>query len=143
MAKAYRIPTTPDAQESPDKLATETVPISRHSVRSICAAPENGARVKVGEKLEIEGVALDAGEGIRRVDVSVDGGKSWSDARLDAELGKYSWRRWRYDWTPGGRGAVTLLSRATNAKGETQTTKQWNRSGYQRNVVERVEVTIV
>jgi len=35
-----------------------------------------------------------------------------------------------------------LMARATNAAGETQTTAQWNRSGYARNVVESVEVTV-
>ena len=119
------------------------MPISRHSVRSICVTPESGARVKVGEKVEVQGVALDAGEGIKWVEVSVDGGKSWKDAQLDKELGRYSWRRWRYGWTPRERGPVTVMSWATNAKGETQVTRQWNRSGYQRNVIEGVEVTVV
>ena len=32
--------------------------------------------------------------------------------------------------------------RATNAGGETQTTAQWNRSGYARNVIESVDVVV-
>ena len=34
------------------------------------------------------------------------------------------------------------MSKATNAKGETQVTQQWNRSGYQRNVIEHVDVEL-
>ena len=142
MAKAYRIPKNENADESPEKLATETVPINRHSVRSIFVQPEGSERMRAGEKLEVQGVAFDAGDGIRRVEVSVDGGKNWADARLAGELGKYAWRRWRFDWKPMETGRFTLMSRATNAKGETQTTRQWNRSGYQRNVIEHVEVNV-
>ena len=43
--------------------------------------------------------------------------------------------------TPGP-GQHRLMARATNNAGETQTTAQWNRSGYARNVIESVEVTV-
>ena len=142
MDKAYRIPNNPNAQESPTELATDTIPINRHSVRSLIVRPEAGESLHAGKAYEIQGVAFDAGEGIRKVEVSTDAGKSWTDAKLDAELGRYSWRRWRLNWTPAQRGDVRILSRATNAKGETQTIAQWNRSGYQRNVIEHVDVTV-
>jgi len=32
---------------------------------------------------------------------------------------------------------------ATNTAGETQTTGMWNRSGYQRNVIEQLDVNVV
>jgi sulfite dehydrogenase len=143
MDKAYRIPNNPDAQEAPDKLATDTVPISRHSVRSLIVRPEPGELVKPDSACEISGVALDAGEGITKVEVSTDDAKSWSNATLGDDLGRYSWRRWRYSWKPESRGMHRVLARATNAKGETQTTAQWNRSGYQRSVIEHLDVTVV
>jgi hypothetical protein len=34
------------------------------------------------------------------------------------------------------------MARATNAAGRTQTTQQWNKSGYQRNVIEHVDVEV-
>lgn len=143
MDKAYRIPNNPDAQESPQQLATDTIPINRHSVRSIFVSPEGGQHVAANQKIEIEGVAFDAGEGIRKVELSPDNGKTWTDARLERELGRYAWRRWRYAWTaPAAAGTCRLLARATNAKGETQTTAQWNRSGYQRNVIEHLDLTV-
>jgi sulfite dehydrogenase len=142
MEKAYRVPNNPDCQESPTDLAKETVPITRMTVRSLFAAPEAGERIPAGKAYEVQGVSMDGGAGIAKVDVSVDGGKSWAEAKLDADLGKYSWRRWRYAWTPGGAGRHTLKVRATNKVGEGQTAAQWNRSGYARNVVESVEVTV-
>jgi len=129
MDKAYRIPDNRSAGESPKQLATQTVPINRHSVRSIFVRPAPGAKVRAGQNVQLQGIALDAGDGIRRVEVSTDGGANWTDAKLDPELAKYSWRRWRFEWWPSTRGNFPLMSRATNAAGETQVTQQSNRSG--------------
>ena len=123
-------------------LAKETEPISTMVTRSLFAFPLDGARVKAGQKAEVNGVAFDGGKGIAKVEVSTDGGKSWADAKLDPEIGKFSFRRWRYGWTPAAAGHQTLMCRATNTAGQTQVTKQWNRSGYARNVIEKVEVTV-
>ena len=141
MDKAYRIPKAADGNETPQQLATDTIPINRHTCRSIIVRPEAGEEVRAGKSCEIEGVAFDAGEGMKAVEVSTDGGKTWSAAKLDREIGKYSWRRFRFSWTPNARGPQRIMSRATNNKGETQVTAQWNRSGYQRNVMDPVEVT--
>ena len=140
MAKAYRVPPTHNYQELPKELAKETVPITALTVRSLFVRPAPGERVAAGQPCEVQGIALDGGRGIRRVEVSVDEGKAWRDARLDADLGRYSWRRWRFDFSPQ-RGRHRLMVRATNADGDTQTTApQWNRSGYGRNVIESLEI---
>jgi len=141
MAKAYRVPNTPDHQEAPDKLAKETVPISAMTVRSLFVRPEPQERVAPGAKYEVQGIAMDSGKGIRKVELSTDGGASWKDARLDPEIGRYSWRRWRFDWTPQP-GMHRLMVKATNDAGQTQTSAQWNRSGYARNVIEALDVNV-
>lgn len=141
--KAYRIPNAPNGTESPQNLAKDTVPITRFNVRSIFVRPEPGETVHFGVPTELQGVAFDSGYGIAKVEVSTDDGRTWSDARLDPELGKYSWRRWRASWTPRNRGQYRLMARATNAIGETQSTAQWNRSGFMWNVIEHIDVTAV
>jgi DMSO/TMAO reductase YedYZ molybdopterin-dependent catalytic subunit len=142
MAKAYRVPTTKDFQEDPKNLAKETVPITRMTVRSLFVRPEPDESIKPGAAYEVQGLALDGGSGIEKVEVSADGGTTWAAAKLDPDLGKYSWRRWRFAWTPAQAGKYKLMAKATNTAGETQTTAQWNRSGYARNVIESVEVTV-
>jgi sulfite dehydrogenase (cytochrome) subunit A len=142
MDKAYRIPNVPDAQETPQKLATDTVPISSMSVRSLFVRPESAQRLERETAVEVEGLAFDGGHGIRKVEVSLDGGTKWRDAQLDPEIGKFSWRRWRTTWQPQAAGSYRLMARATNVAGQTQTSYQWNRSGYQRNVIEQVDVTV-
>jgi DMSO/TMAO reductase YedYZ molybdopterin-dependent catalytic subunit len=143
MAKAYRVPKNePNCNESPKDLAKETVPISRMTLRSLFVSPEPGAKLAAGQEHEVSGLAMDAGHGIKTVEVSTDAGKTWSAASLDPDLGKYSWRRWRFKWKPTVTGAHRLMARATNAAGQAQTTQQWNRSGYARNVIEALDVTV-
>jgi DMSO/TMAO reductase YedYZ molybdopterin-dependent catalytic subunit len=141
VAKAYRVPNTPDFQESPKALAKETIPINRMTVRSLFVRPEPDEAVTAGAAYEVQGLALDGGSGVKTVEVSTDGGDTWSTAKLDPDLGKYSWRRWRFAWQPQ-RGNHRLMVRATNTTGEKQTTAQWNRSGYARNVIESVDVKV-
>jgi sulfite dehydrogenase (cytochrome) subunit A len=140
--KAYHIPSGPNGTESPKDLAKDTIPINRFNVRSIFVRPEPDETLRPGVPAEMEGVAFDSGHGITRVEVSTDGGGTWTDARLDSELGKYSWRRWRASWTPGNRGQYRLMARATNAIGETQSQGQWNRSGFMWNVTSQVDVKV-
>jgi sulfite dehydrogenase len=143
VAKAYRIPNNPEGAETPDQLAAETLPINRFTVRSLFVRPEPDEEVAIGRSYEVEGVAFDYGAGLRQVEVSLDNGVHWIDARLDPELGKYSFRRWRYPWSPLARGPHRLMVRATNNDGAGQPTHHWNRSGFMRRVIEDVQVRVV
>lgn len=143
MEKAYLIPKeTKDANEHPDSLSNNMEPINKLNVRSIFVSPEPDSILKAGNVYEIQGVAFDCGEGITKVEISFDSGSTWTETTLDAELGKYSWRRWRYKFTPATRGDYTFMVKATNAKGETQPAHHWNRSGYMRNEIESLTLTV-
>jgi DMSO/TMAO reductase YedYZ molybdopterin-dependent catalytic subunit len=140
MQKAYQIPkNVRNGNEKPDSLAKETEPIHKLDVRSIFVSPEPDAVVSINKKSEIEGLAFDAGDSIVKVELSTDG-KTWQSANLAPYIGKYSWRRWKYEWIPATAGTYTLRVRATNAIGETQPVHQWNRSGYMRNEIETLEL---
>jgi len=142
MAAAYQIPTTFGANESPQALAEQTVPITRMNVRSFFVRPDPGARAPARRAWALEGIAFDDGQGIRQVEFSADGGSHWSEARLGEDLGRFSFRRWHAEWTPAARGDYRLHVRAVNNAGETQPTQaNWNRGGYMRNVIEEIEVT--
>jgi sulfite dehydrogenase len=144
MATAYKIPTTPNALETPEDLAKTTVPINRMNVRSFFTTPDPGSTVPLGQPCSLDGIAFDGGSGIRQVDVSVDGGQTWQPTALGEDLGNYSFRRWRWTWTPAERGEVRLQVRATSAAGEVQPARAgWNRGGYMRNVIEELPVQVV
>ena len=143
-AKAYRIPANPQAAEAPDALAKETVPINRMNLRSFFVSPDPDGRIPAGRPCPLEGIAFDGGHGIKQVQVSTDAGGRWDDARLDADLGRYSFRRWRATWTPPAPGTHRLMVRAVNGAGEEMPgSPRWNRSGYMRNVIEEISVTAV
>ncbi len=141
MKKAYTIPKgVPNGNERPDSIATDVEPISKMNVRSLFVAPEPNGAIAVGRQTAIQGVAFDAGYGITKVELSADSGKTWLPASLDADLGKYSWRRWRFNCTPLKKGDYTLQVKATNAIGQTQPVHQWNHSGYMRNEIETLKL---
>ncbi len=143
MEKAYRIPNNADASETPDKLATDTVPINRMPVRSLFVTPAARQKFAVGKAVELEGIAFDKGAGIGKVEVSADAGATWTTASLGDSLGKYAFRRWKYTWQPPAAGDYRLMARATSNTGETQpAVAKWNRAGYCRNVIEHVDVTV-
>ncbi len=142
MDKAYRIPDNPDADEDPQHLAARTVPISLMSVHSIFVRPEPAEQLHAGVNYTVQGVANDGGSGIRKVELSLDSGQTWRDATLGPDLGKYSWRTWQVPWTPFAKGSCRLMVRATSGNGQVQRTSQWNRSGYQRDVIEHIDVVV-
>jgi sulfite dehydrogenase (cytochrome) subunit A len=143
MDTAYRIPDNSGAEETPQQLAKVTVPITRMAVHSIFVKPGPDEQLAAGRSYALAGVANDGGSGIRKVEVSTDDGKTWNDATLGGDLGKYSWRRWKAQWTPAAKGSYRLRVRATNNDGQQQVTSQWNRSGYQRDVIEHVDVVVL
>jgi hypothetical protein len=140
MQKAYQVPkNVRNGNEKPDSLAKETEPINKMDIRSIFVSPEPNTVMSINKNHEIEGLAFDSGDSIVKVELSADG-KTWQAANLAPSLGKYSWRRWKYNWTPLVAGTYTLRVKATNAMGETQPEKHWNRSGYMRNEIEMLEL---
>jgi len=80
--------------------------------------------------------------GVSDVEVSVDGGATWSKAELGESGSAYSWRTWTFLWnaTPGEQ---VLLVRAIDAHKNTQPIDQeWNFGGYGNNGVQRVNVSV-
>jgi DMSO/TMAO reductase YedYZ molybdopterin-dependent catalytic subunit len=74
-----------------------------------------------GSAATIAGIAFAGDRGVRRVQVSTDGGKSWQDADLKPPLSGYSWVLWHQDWTSASPGSTLLIVRATDGNGVTQT----------------------
>ena len=79
---------------------------------------------------------------VTRVEVSVDGGNTWRDARLDDPVGVHAWRGWSFEWT-ATPGTHALCARATDSQGNTQPMEQcWTYYGVGNNNVAKVEVVV-
>ncbi len=91
----------------------------------------------------LEGRAWSGWGPIQRVEVSLDAGLEWRDARLDEQLGGRAWRGWSYQWDASTPGSYVISSRATDAAGNVQPLEPaWNLKGYANNQVERIPVTV-
>lgn len=140
---AYRMPATPDRTEDHEHPAAATTPLTTYPTRAIFVSPDGAKPVRANKEVTLEGIAVDDGAGIVRVEVSTDGGKSWSAARLDPVIDRYSWRRWRTQWTPARPGTYMLKCKATNARGETQPDHEWNHGGYGRHSVQTLPLEVL
>jgi DMSO/TMAO reductase YedYZ molybdopterin-dependent catalytic subunit len=141
MDTAYRIPDNDCACVEPGTAPAKTRPIGRYNVRSFITSLADGNKIKTGKGITVRGIAFDGGYGITNVSFSEDGGKTWREAKLGKDLGKYSFREWAIDFKPERAGAYDLRAKATNQNNESQPMEaRWNPSGYMRNVVESVKV---
>ena len=76
----------------------------------------------VSGQVTIAGVAFAADRGISKVEVSTDGGRGWTEARLKTPLSPYTWRLWLYDWNASA-GDHEVLVRAYDGTGAVQIAK--------------------
>ncbi len=140
MKPAYRVPDNDCACVEPGTAPAATRPIGRFNVRSFITSVGDGAHVPAGSPLAVRGIAFDGGQGVREVAWSADGGRTWRDAELGKELGRYSFREFTFGFTPD-QGSHDLRVRAFNRSGESQPMDAlWQPAGYMRNVVESVKV---
>jgi hypothetical protein len=140
MKTAYRIPDNDCNCVEPGTAPKATVPINRFKVRSFITNVADGATLKARTRSTLKGIAFDGGTGIKAVAVSIDGGNTWAQAKLGADLGKYSFREWQMP-VRLAVGEYDLKVRATSKGGEVQPIEPlWNGAGYLRNVVETIRV---
>ncbi|HEY7232415.1 MAG TPA: molybdopterin-dependent oxidoreductase, partial [Pseudolabrys sp.] len=120
MNPAYRIPVGKFPVR--DRFLTQenatTTPITEMVVNSLITSHRDGDKVKAG-KITVSGQAWDGGYGIRSVDVSTDGGKTWSSSKLGEDLGRFAFRPWSFDLL-AKPGKNTVMVNATNKLGQTQ-----------------------
>lgn len=77
-------------------------------------------RARAGTGTWIAGIAWAGIRGIRRVEISTDGGASWQDADLHRPLSPWAWTQWAHRWTPPRPGRYQVTCRATDGSGALQ-----------------------
>ena len=92
---------------------------SIQEVKSVITSPSGGQVLLDTGFFNVTGIAWSGRGKIRKVDVSVDGGKNWRAARLETPVLDKCLTRFNIDWTWDGRDAI-LMSRATDSTGQVQ-----------------------
>jgi DMSO/TMAO reductase YedYZ molybdopterin-dependent catalytic subunit len=122
-------------------------PVSLIRVRSLMLPPGmpdflTRTRVLKPGPVTLTGRAWAGRLSVVRVEVSTDGGETWSEARLGDPVGPYAWRDWSFDWD-AVPGRHELAVRATDSEGNTQPDGQhWTFQGMGNNAVHRVPVIV-
>ncbi len=83
--------------------------------------PQDGDTLQRGLPKTMQGYAFAGTRGIRSVEVTTNGGQTWTAATLMPELSPYAWVFWKHAWEPSTAGDHRLLVRATDGTEERQT----------------------
>src|SRR4051794_24139583 len=132
-------------QRTGRRTPAQECPLGLVALNSDVVTPADGDTVPAGP-LEVRGYAFAGGERyVSRVDVSLDGGATWSPAELLENLGPWAWRHWRIqlELAPG---AHEIIVRAWDSSAATQPEDEralWNPKGYVNNARPRVRVRAV
>lgn len=113
------------------------------NVGSVISSPVEGETLPAGA-VKVGGFAYAGEREVARVEVSVDGGRTWTTAELGPERGRWAWRLWqaRIDLPAGDH---EIVCRAWDTAAQTQPEDPahvWNFKGYMNNAWHRVKVNL-
>jgi sulfane dehydrogenase subunit SoxC len=87
--------------------------------KSVITTPSGGQQLLETGFYNISGMAWSGRGKVKRVDVSVDGGRNWREARMETPVLTKAITRFNIDWVWDGKPAI-LQSRATDETGHVQ-----------------------
>ncbi len=118
------------------------MPLGLVALNADVLSPADGDVVAVGP-VEVRGYAFAGGERhVARVDVSLDGASTWTQAELLDDLGRWAWRHWRItvDLSPGEHEIVVRAWDSSAATQPEDEASLWNPKGYVNNARPRIKV---
>jgi sulfite oxidase len=141
----YKIlPPEADTKEKAEEWWGKVDALQDMPVNSVIGVPKSESKVQrdTDGTIEVKGYALPSGADgpIVKIDVSVDGGETWSEAEIirdyqgdDAEL-KWAWCLWKAKVKVEKGKGLSIYSRATDRSGNTQEkSTEWNFRGVAYN----------
>ena len=116
--------------------------VTQIPLKSFITQPLPGETLTLGQ-IVILGTAYGGERMISKVDVSVDGGRTWSPAEFIGPSEPFSWRQWQYVWNPAKKGTYCLMARATDSQGNEQPMEaRWNVLGYGNNGIQEHAISV-
>jgi DMSO/TMAO reductase YedYZ molybdopterin-dependent catalytic subunit len=99
----------------------ELTPLTEIQVKAEIAKPSQGEIIPANSSVRVHGAAWTSNGEIVKVELSTDGGSTWTEAKLLGKSTQNAWRLWEFDWqTHGVAGNQLLVARATDSLGRTQ-----------------------
>jgi DMSO/TMAO reductase YedYZ molybdopterin-dependent catalytic subunit len=103
------------------KAIAELTPLRELQIKAQIAKPAEGDVVPANSSVRVHGAAWTSNGEITKVELSTDGGATWTQAKLLGESKPNAWRLWEFNWqTPTAPGRQTLIARARDSLGRTQ-----------------------
>ena len=127
MSHGYRL-SPPGGKGDPTQPSVQEM-----TVKSWINSPgTDGETVRAGN-VQITGVAFGGLNAVSKVEVSLDGGKTWGVARfVGPNLGRYAWRQFAFEARLPA-GSHILVSRATDSAGNVQPEQRFENAGGYNN----------
>jgi len=75
-------------------------PVANVKLATVIGTPSEGEELRAGATYTVSGAAFDAGNhgGIKKVEVSVDYGQTWTEAEIWAKDTPLAWVLWKWNW---------------------------------------------
>lgn len=100
------------------------MPLLEMRIKSAIARPAMTEIVPAGKDYRVFGAAWAGEADVAKVEISADGGQTWSAAKLLDSPKRFAWRFWEHSWkAPVQAGRYSLTSRATDSQGRVQPTQ--------------------
>jgi DMSO/TMAO reductase YedYZ molybdopterin-dependent catalytic subunit len=141
---SYRMPRHP--VEPGAKVPNEDMEVMTSlRIKSVITRPETNKETAAGKPVQVRGHAWSGETDVAKVQVSIDYGQTWADAKLKPSPNKYAWATFEADVPLPQKGYYEVWSRATDSKGATQpmVLAGWNPRGYANNRAYRIAVKAV
>ncbi|GGC05598.1 molybdopterin containing oxidoreductase [Marinobacterium zhoushanense] len=143
-APSYSMPKYPVAPGT-EVPKSDFVTIESMPVKSLITFPESGLTQAKGEKLVVRGHAWAGDLAVDKVQVSIDFGATWHEAKLMAPANRLAWQHWSTVLDFPEIGYYEIWAKATDSEGRSQpmVVPGWNPKGYLNNACHRIAVQIV
>ncbi len=114
-------------------------------LNSMISCPSNH-ELRAGGAIQVSGFAIpSAGNSIKRVELSADGGITWQDTELTSENHQWAWRFWQAEVNlPRGRHELVVRAHDTSGLQQPENVASiWNFKGYLNNAWHRVTIQVL
>ena len=141
--KSYRMPCNPVAPGT--KVADEDMCIiEAMPVKSLITSPQNGVKTSQQQLLALHGHAWAGDVEVGELHLSIDFGRTWRQAVLQAPANRLAWQNWDAQVRFPATGYYEVWARAVDSNGESQpmVIPGWNPKGYLNNSCHRIGVYV-